>query len=96
MVHKNSSSRALPSDPEEVSLSNEGPEMVGHEAAINANAQVEALREKWRRMLSKIRHGEIGSEQGLELLNSIEKRLDKADLPGVKERLKLKYEVFSG
>ncbi len=65
MVRKNSSSRVVPSDHEEINVSNEGPEMVGHEAAINANGQVEALREKWKRMLSKIRHGEIGSEQGL-------------------------------
>jgi hypothetical protein len=46
-------------------------------------------------MLSKVRHGEITSEQGLELLNSIEKRLDKMDLAGVQTRLKQKYVVFS-
>jgi hypothetical protein len=57
---------------------------------------VEALREKWARMLSKVRHDEISKEQGLELLNNIEKRLDRMDLQGVKERLRQKYEVFSG
>ena len=96
MIRKNSSSIAVSSEPEEISVLNDGPEMIGHEVHINMNGQLEALREKWRRMLSKIRHGEIGKEQGLSLLNSIEKRLDKADLPGVKDRLKLKYEVFSG
>lgn len=68
--------------------------MEAHEAHLNKNEKVERMREKWERMLSKVQHNEIGKEQGLDLLNNIEKRLDKMDLPGVKQRLKKKYEIF--
>lgn len=69
-------------------------EVEAHEAHLNKNEKVEKMREKWERMLLKIKHSEITKEQGLELLNNIEKRLDKMDLHGVKERLKKKYEIF--
>ena len=69
-------------------------EVEAHEAQLNKNEKLEKMREKWERMLSKIKHGEIAKEQGLDLLNNIEKRLDKMDLPGVKQRLKKKYEMF--
>jgi hypothetical protein len=46
-------------------------------------------------MLSKIKHSEISQEQGLELLNNIEKILDRLDFKGVKQRLKKKYEMLS-
>lgn len=92
-IKKNSNTNTS-NDPQSSGEEAQGP--TAHEAHINKNSQVEALREKWTRMLSKVRHAEITQEQGLEILNNIEKRLDKVDMAGVKNRLKQKYEVFSG
>ena len=69
-------------------------ELSGHEATLNQNLKIEKLREKWRRVLSKIEYQELAQEQGLQLLHSIEGRLDRMDSSGIKERLKLKYQIF--
>ena len=45
-------------------------------------------------MLSRIRHNEIGQEQGLELLNSMERRLDKVDQAGMRARLRSKCSML--
>lgn len=71
-------------------------ELKANEMPIHRNDQTQKLREKWLRVLSKIEHNEIGREQGLELLNSMERRLDKIDIEGMTERLKNKYKVFAG
>lgn len=70
-------------------------EVEAREAQLNKNEKVERMKDKWERMLSKIKHSEISKEQGLDLLNNVEKRLDKMDLQGVKQRLKIKYEIFN-
>lgn len=59
--------------------------------ALGRNQQVAKLNEKWRRVLSKLKHGELPIDQGIELLNSIERRLDKVDLEGLAGRLTAKY-----
>ena len=55
-------------------------ELKGEVKEINNNEQTEKLKENWERMLSRIKHNEVGRDQGLELLNSMERRLDKIDV----------------
>lgn len=54
------------------------------------------MKEKWDRILSRIQHHEVEEDKGLELLNSLERRLDKIDKEGITNRLKRKVKVLEG